>query len=203
MKISYAILACTEDKELTELLEALTESKRDEDEIVIVLDETNSTPEVKRVCENYNVRWHTHPLNKNFAAQKNYLTSKCTGDWIVNLDADELLTPDLIRILPEIIDMNQEVDVVWMPRINTVEGITEEHIEKWNWQLNDKGWVNWPDAQMRIYKNNGFIKWIQPVHERLDGYNSFGRLPFDPKYAIHHHKHITKQELQNEFYRGI
>ena len=99
--------------------------------------------------------------------------------------------------------MNENVDAIWMPRINTVEGITPDHIEKWNWQVNDKGWVNWPDSQMRLYKNNGEIKWTQPVHERLVGYKSFGRLPFDAKYAIHHHKHITKQESQNEFYRGI
>ena len=181
MKISYAILACNEAKELTELLEALVYTIRDVDEIVIVLDETNHTEEVRTICESYitkaNLKYYTHPLNKDFAAQKNYLTSKCVGDWIVNLDADELLTPDLIRILP--------------------------HIDKWNWQVNDKGWVNWPDAQMRIYKNNGFIKWTQPVHERLVGHKSFGRLPFDVKYAIHHHKTITRQEAQNEFYKGI
>ena len=203
MKLSYAILACTEARELTELLEALVYSKRDQDEIVIVLDELNSTEKVKDICKRYEVKWFTNPLNKDFAQQKNFLTEKCEGDWIVNLDADELLTPDLIRILHDIIDMNDKVDAIWMPRINTVEGITPEHVEKWNWQLNDKGWVNWPDAQMRLYKNNGKIKWTQPVHERLEGYESFGRLPFDPKYAIHHHKHISKQELQNEFYRGI
>ena len=207
MKISYAILACNEAKELTELLEALVYTIRDVDEIVIILDETNHTEEVRTICESYitkaDLKYYTHPLNKDFAAQKNYLTSKCVGDWIVNLDADELLTPDLIRILPDIISMNDEVDVVWMPRVNTVEGITQEHIDKWNWQVNDKGWVNWPDAQMRIYKNNGFIKWTQPVHERLVGHKSFGRLPFDVKYAIHHHKTITRQEAQNEFYKGI
>ena len=195
MKISYAILACNEAKELNELLTALSSEIRKSDEIVIVLDDANYTKEIEYVCESY--------ANKDFAAQKNYLTSKCSGDWIVNLDADELLTPDLIRILPQVIEMNDEVDVVWMPRINTVEGITPDHIEKWNWQVNDKGWINWPDAQMRIYKNNGFIKWTQPVHERLVGHNSFGRLPFDAKYAIHHHKTITKQESQNEFYKGI
>ena len=207
MKISYAILACNEARELNELLTALSSDIRKSDEIVIVLDDTNYTKEIEYVCESYatdgGIQWYTHPLNKDFAAQKNYLTSKCSGDWIVNLDADELLTPDLIRILPQVIEMNDEVDVVWMPRINTVEGITPDHIEKWNWQVNDKGWINWPDAQMRIYKNNGFIKWTQPVHERLVGHNSFGRLPFDAKYAIHHHKTITKQELQNEFYKGI
>ena len=203
MKLSYAILACTEARELTELLEALVHSKREQDEIVIVLDELNSTEKVKKICEMYDVKWFTNPLNRDFAQQKNFLTSKCSGDWIVNLDADELLTPDLIRILHDIIKMNDNVDAIWMPRINTVEGITPDHIEKWNWQVNDKGWINWPDSQMRLYKNNGKIKWTQPVHERLVGYESFGRLPFDAKYAIHHHKNITKQELQNEFYRGI
>jgi len=207
MKISYAILACNEARELNELLTSL-ENIRTSDEVVVVLDETTHTKKVQFICDSYarsnnHFKWYTHPLNKDFAAQKNFLTSKCSGDWIVNLDADELLPLDLIRILPDIIKMNDEVDAIWMPRVNTVEGITDEHVEKWNWQVNDKNWINWPDAQMRIYKNNGIIKWIQPVHERLDGYEAFGRLPFDAKYAIQHHKSITKQEAQNEFYRGI
>lgn len=207
MKISYAILACNEATELNNLLTQLCTEIRKSDEIVVVLDETNVTKKVEFICESYardnSLMWYKHPLNKDFAAQKNYLTKKCTGDWIVNLDADELLKPDLIRILPEIVKMNEEVDAVWMPRVNTVDGITQEHIDKWNWQVNDKGWVNWPDAQMRIYKNDKKIKWVQPVHERLDGYKTFGRLPFDPRYAIYHHKTISRQEAQNEFYKGI
>lgn len=207
MKISYAILACNEARELNELLSQLSSEIRKSDEIVVVLDETNVTRKVEFICESYahdhGLIWHNHPLNKDFSSQKNFLNGKCTGDWIINLDADELLNKNLIRILPDIIEMNEEVDAIWMPRVNTVDGITQEHIDKWNWQVNDKGWINWPDAQMRIYKNNGKIRWTQPVHERLEGYEKFGRLPFDEKYAIQHHKHVTKQEAQNDFYKGI
>ena len=208
MKISYAILACTEARELNELITHLSNEIRAVDEIVVVTDEVNTTSKVKHLCESFvhndMIKWYTRPLNKDFAQQKNFLNSKCSGDWILNLDADESISANLIKLLPDIVKMNDgKVEAIWMPRVNTVDGITQEHIDKWNWQVNDKDWVNWPDAQMRIYKNDPKIKWIQPVHERLEGYDDFGRLPFDERYAIIHHKHITKQEAQNEFYKGI
>jgi hypothetical protein len=41
-----------------------------------------------------------------------------------------------------------------VPRVNTVKGITQEHIQKWGWIVDNQGRVNWPDLQWRIYANN-------------------------------------------------
>ena len=78
-----------------------------------------------------------------------------------------------------------------MPRVNTVAGITDEHIQKWGWKLNEDGWVNFPDWQMRIYRNKEEIYWIKPVHEQLKGYTKFANLPAEEKFALYHPKNIA------------
>ena len=95
------------------------------------------------------------------------------------------------------------VDVVKVPRINTVEGLTQEHINKWKWGVNEKGWVNFPDFQWRIYKNNGKIKWVNKVHEVLEGYKTMSYLPTEEPWCLQHPKTIERQEKQNELYSKI
>jgi hypothetical protein len=87
-----------------------------------------------------------------------------------------------------------------VPRVNTVEGLTSQHIKRWGWNVNKKGWVNWPDAQQRIYKNNGTIRWTGKVHERLEGYKTVTTLPINEKWALQHPKDIKRQEKQNNYY---
>ena len=50
----------------------------------------------------------------------------CTKDYIVNIDSDELPNVELLNILPGILEANPEVDLYYVPRINTVSGITDE-----------------------------------------------------------------------------
>jgi len=132
--ISYAILCYDEHRELKELLEFLTKVKRDVDEIVVVAD-TTVTRKVETLLEGYKVKWTKHALDNNFAQQKNYLNSQCSGDFIVNLDADELLSEEFVEMLPDILERNPDVDFYWVPRINTVSGLTAEHIAKWGWGI--------------------------------------------------------------------
>lgn len=196
--ISYAITACNEHRELSLLLEVLRNSIRQEDEIVVLLD-FNATKEVRTIANKYTM----HPLNGDFATFKNHLTKFCTKDYIFQIDADEYPHPHLIANLADILQHNQTIDVFLVPRINTVSGLTEEHIQKWGWNVNDKGWVNFPDYQWRIWKNNGKIKWINKVHERLDGFKEFTPLPQSEEYCLFHPKDIERQERQNEFYNTI
>ena len=196
--ISYAVTACNEHRELSLLLEVLRNSIRQEDEIVVLLD-FNATKEVRTIANKYTM----HPLNGDFATFKNHLTKFCTKDYIFQIDADEYPHPHLIANLADILQHNQTIDVFLVPRINTVSGLTEEHIQKWGWNVNDKGWVNFPDYQWRIWKNNGKIKWINKVHERLDGFKEFTPLPQSEEYCLFHPKDIERQERQNEFYNTI
>jgi glycosyltransferase involved in cell wall biosynthesis len=204
--ISYAITACNEHIELKRLLEQIISFIRPEDEIVLQLD-TSATEEVKEIAGNYNVgtpyEYHRifYALNKDFSSFKNNLKQHCTRDYIIFLDADELLSEELKLSLPEILELNPDIDLFLLPRINTVEGLTHEHIKKWGWNLNEKGWVNFPDYQTRIIKNSPDINWINKVHEVLKGAKT--PVPLPDEYCLIHNKTIDKQEQQNNFYNKI
>jgi glycosyltransferase involved in cell wall biosynthesis len=195
--ISYAITACNEHVELARLLELLENNIRDEDEIVIQLDMDNATKEVRTVANKYIM----YPLNGDFASFKNHLKKFCTKDYIFQIDADEYLSEELLLSLPEILELNPEVELYTVPRINTVEGLTQEHIQKWGWNVNEKGWVNYPDYQTRILKNIPEIKWINKVHERLVGAKN--TVPLPEGYDLIHPKTIERQEKQNQFYSTL
>ena len=207
MKISYAVTVCNELQEIKRLIGYLVEGKQREDEIVILFDSKNGTKEVEEALDVLNtVDWyklHKAPFNNHFADWKNLLTSLCTGDYIYQIDADELINEDLFEYLPSILEQNKEVDVYRVPRINTVKGLTQEHIQKWGWRVDEKGWVNFPDYQWRIYKNNGKIKWKNKVHEVLEGYKTLTVLPTEEIYCLVHEKTIEKQEKQNSYYNTL
>jgi len=209
MKISYAVPVCNELVELQRLLKFLIETKREEDEIVILFDSENGTKEVEdflraKSVNNPDFQWYSNPLKKDFAQQKNYLTKMCTGDWVFLIDADEYPDEYLVKSLDSVIRDNPNVEAYWVSRINTVHGLTSEHITKWGWIVDNRGWVNFPDRQMRIYKRDpDRIKWTRPVHEQLVGYTKFGQLPSNEEYCLHHPKDIKRQERQNNFYEEI
>lgn len=205
MKISYAITVCNELEEIKSLLTFLYSHKREEDEICVLLDKPKAPylliDELYKWSSADKIKLKESSFNNHFADWKNELNRMCSGDFIFQLDADELPTEELIEALPYLID--QEVDIILIPRENTVKGITDEHIQKWNWKLDDFGRINWPDYQWRFYRNDSSIKWVNKVHERLEGYKLFGFLPDDLKVGplyIKHPKTIKKQESQNNYY---
>ena len=206
MKISYAITVCNEFVEIQRLITFLLKNKRPQDEIVVLVDMTKNEPTsellgyLHRLSSSNYILLSEQKFNGHFADWKNYLTSLCSGNYIFQIDADEIPHENLINSLPELLDENSIIDMLRVPRVNTVEGLTEEHIKKWGWNVNEKGWVNWADWQMRIYKNTPEIKWINKVHEVLDGFKTHGMLPVDEEWALYHPKTIEKQEKQNNYY---
>ena len=205
MIISYAITVCDEHEELDRLLSFLIKNVREGDEIVVQCDENNTTLEVSKVLNKCadRIKVIEFPLNNHFADFKNNLTENCMGDYIMNIDADEIPNVVLIDNLPDILTENESIDVYYVPRINTVEGLTQSHIEKWNWRVNEKGWVNYPDYQMRIYKNKPEIKWVNKVHEVLGGHKTMSYIPMDEEWCLSHPKSISKQEKQNKLYETL
>jgi hypothetical protein len=201
--------------EIQRLIAFLLQHKRPQDEIVVqmdlTLDDMKNHPEDKRQVHSYlmkhnaqgNIRVAFCPLNNDFAAFKNNLTQHCTGDYIFQIDADEIPTKTLMEYLPDIIDANPAVDVLLVPRINTVEGLTQAHIAKWGWNITPPGWVNFPDYQWRIFKNKPEIKWKNKVHEVLEGHKMLSTLPAEEDYSLYHPKTIDRQIKQNEYYNTL
>jgi hypothetical protein len=207
MRISYAITVCTEFLEIQRLVNFLLKHKRAQDDIVVLFDEANGDKEIEAYLRSHSVNgefmWYVGKFDRHFANWKNKLNSYCTGDYIFQIDADEIPTKTLMEYLPDIIDANPAVDVLLVPRINTVDGLTQEHIAKWGWNVISPGWVNFPDYQWRIFKNKPEIKWKNKVHEVLEGHKMLSTLPAEEEYCLFHPKTIEKQEKQNNYYNTL
>jgi hypothetical protein len=203
-RISYAVTVCDESEELKKLLSFLFKHKRECDEVVVQADKRKVTEEVKSVISNFpNATFYEHPLNGSFSEFKNNLTKRCIHDYIFQIDADEIPALETVKNLHKILESNTDSDLFLVPRINTVKGLTKEHIDKWKWNVDDNGRVNWPDYQYRIYKNRFYIKWVNDVHEVIEGAQVGIQLPAEDKFALTHEKTISKQEKQNELYETI
>lgn len=207
MKISFAITVCNELEEIKRLVPFILKHKRIQDEIVVLYDHKNGDEEVINFLLPYNIKpnvqsWRGLDFDNNFADWKNKLSDYCEGDYIFQLDADEMISEYMVKNVSEIVSLNPEVELFLFPRINTVEGITDEHIKTWNWKLDNKGRINYPDYQGRLYKKG--LLWEGKVHERIVGVKHYSLLPSDEElYCIQHHKNIKKQEKQNNLYNNI
>ena len=210
MSISFAITAYNEHEELQVLLNQLEQIAKSDDEIVIQLD-SKATPEVLSLVDQFinkdftfTVKKCVFDLNNHFADFKNNLKSYCTKDWIFQIDADETLSETFSRVIHEVLDANDDIDLIAVPRVNIVKGLEQNDITQWHWQVNSQGWVNWPDPQHRIFRNKPEVKWVNKVHEVIVGWKTYAELPSeDDSYALYHIKDIDRQRKQNEFYSKI
>ncbi|GEN76798.1 glycosyltransferase [Chryseobacterium hagamense] len=204
--ISYGITVNNEAEEITRLLEVLLPLVSKKDEVIVLQDTTHKDENVSKILDGYGnkiIRVEAK-LNGDFAAFKNNLIKTASKDYLFQIDADEVPKPSLIRKIKFFLFKKKKYDVFMVPRINIVNGITEDHIKKWNWSLNKDGYINFPDAQDRIFKLNQGIKWENKVHEKLCNYQQKIALPIsDFSMCLLHIKEIQRQEQQNSFYDTI
>jgi hypothetical protein len=209
INVTYAITVCNEHAEIMKLVNFLHPRIKKDDEILIQYDEDSVTQQVKdylnviQQIHSSNVKVIGFPLNNDFASYKNNLKNHAKGIFIFQIDADEIPSEYMVENLSDFLLANNDVDLFFVPRINTVEGLTQEHIKKWGWQVNEHGWVNFPDYQTRLYRRTSDIEWEGKVHERIKGYNTLSVLPADADYCLTHHKQIERQEKQNAYYDTI
>jgi len=201
MKISYGITVHNEAEELNKLLEILKKNIGNEDEIVICVDGDDEKVEAilgEYLSENKAIVYK-RKLDGNFADHKNSVIEKSSGDYIFHIDADEYPNEILLQQLPQILEIN-EVDLVWIPRVNTIKGMEQKHIQKWGWRVSEKGWVNYPDYQSRVFRRDSEIRWERPLHELIRGAKTYAHLPPHEELSLYHPKTIEKQEHQNIYY---
>ena len=206
MIISYGITVHKEAEELKRLLDVLYKNIDDNDEIVVCVDGEDDA--VRFELDIYSkkfyddsrvIKVYQRELNKDFASQKNSVIENSIGDYVFHIDADEYPNEILINQLKQILTINN-VDLVWIPRVNTIDGMKDEHIKKWGWKVTEKGWVNYPDYQARVFKNDEKIRWERPLHEVIRGYKTYSHLPPHEELSLYHPKTIERQEEQNMFY---
>lgn len=200
MKISYAICVCNEDIELNSLLSFIVKVVDDEDEINVLVDSGKVTEEVRNVLKKFEKRIvvNDREFCGNFSKHRNYHITKCTGEYIFVLDADEIPQEGLLKNIKSF-----DGDILALPRINIIPGYTEEWCKKMQFSVNEMGWINWPDYQGRYFKNNGKINWSLGLHERLVGSDKIAQLQASPQHAIWHIKSVQKQDKQDTFYTNL
>ena len=211
MRICYKILTHNETDSLEKLLDFLFENTKETDHI-LVCDDFSEAP-TRKILSKYvlqdkdNLKRYDYfqkKLNNDFAEQHNYANScvRKEFDYIFSIDADEMPNEWLIENIHEILESN-EVDLIWVPRVNIVEGITQEHMKMWGWKTTEQGWINYPDFQSRVFRNSPDIRWRKKVHEQIEGCKTYSHLPPHEELSLYHLKTITKQEEQNKMYEGI
>lgn len=202
-KISYGITVNNEAEELTKLLDTLLPVIDKGDEVIVLQDITDKDQKVSDILDHYGnkiVRLEER-LGGDFATFKNHLVRSAKKNYLFQIDADEIPNKDLIKNLKIYLSTKYRYDVFFVPRINIVNGITENDIQKWNWKIDGNGYINFPDYQQRILKLNKKIFWKNKVHEVLFGFKKVNFLPEnDFSFCLVHEKNIEKQSRQNDFY---
>jgi glycosyltransferase involved in cell wall biosynthesis len=213
MKISYGVTVCDEAEELNSLLNFLLLHIDNNDEVVVLKDTSKTNYDVHQVVFKY-IRAFKEKgisfgvldseLNGDFATFKNQLIELASGDYLFQIDADEIPNQFLIENIKPVLKINSTIDCFYIPRVNKVNGLTQEHIQRWGWRVDDQDRVNFPDFQMRLFKLNTGIKWRNKVHEVLEGQSQFSILPHNTEdFCLYHIKSIEKQEKQNNFYNTL
>ena len=207
MKISYGVTVHNEADEIKKLLGILLSTVSDDDEVVVCVDGDDDAVRFqldtfsKKFSDNYkNMKIYQRKLDGDFSAQKNSVIENSTGDYIFHIDADEYPNEILLQQLKDIIELNDGVDLIWIPRVNTIESMEQKHIDRWGWNVSDKGWVNYPDYQARVFRRDESIRWTRPLHEYITGCKTYSHLPPHEELSLYHPKTIEKQEKQNIFY---
>jgi glycosyltransferase involved in cell wall biosynthesis len=203
MKISFGITVYNEHEELNKLLNILVNKIDDEDEIVICVDGNDN--DVKDVIDKYSIDSrvvdYKRKLDGNFADHKNSVIEKSTGDYIFHIDADEYPHETLLLQLKPILEVNDNVDLIWIPRVNTVKGFTQTDVRRYGWRMTENNWVNYPDYQARFFRNDKSIRWTRPLHELITGCKTYAHLPPHEELSLYHPKTREKQIQQNNFYQ--
>lgn len=207
MNISFAITTHNEGDYIQNLLDQLIPHCESTGDEIVVVDDFSTDVLTRSILHAYDnadtISLYEHSLDNDFASHKNFLNSKCRGEYIFQIDADETLHKNLLTYLHDIVDNNKEIDIFLIPRINIVNGLTEEDIRRWGWRVNDKGWVMFPDYQTRLYRNSDSIYWEGKVHERIVGYKTMAPLPDEEEWCLYHIKEIERQRKQNDYYQTL
>ena len=155
--LSVAMIAMNEEANLPRALESV----RWADEIVVV--DSGSTDASQEIARGFGARLFEEPW-KGYARQKNSAIAHCTEDWVLSLDADEQVTPELAQEIGKLLAGEPPVSAYWIPRLNHFLGRPLRH----------GGY--WPDPKLRLFRRGSAQFAERPVHETLKADGPTGRL---------------------------
>jgi hypothetical protein len=196
MKLSYAITVCNESKDLYALISFLKSVKDTDDEINVLLDTLHTNETTINILEHFkdDIVVNKRDFCGNFSDHRNFHLKKCIGDYIFVVDADEMPKEKLIVGLKGAIE-ESGADMIRIPRINIHPGCPREWLKKYKFNTNEMDWINWPDYQGRVFKNDPEnIYYGNKLHENIIGVKNPVSLEPDPTLALWHIKSVHKQD---------
>ena len=158
MKLSIVISTYNRAESLTR---TLTSVKRFAHEIIVI--DNGSTDQTKQVAEQFGAVVYDRPNNLMLNINKNYGFTKASGDWILCLDDDEEIPPELAGEIKKAMTA-QDVSGYWIPRKNIIFGRWIRH------------GIWWPDRQLRLFKKGTGTYPEKHVHEYVEVMGSAGTL---------------------------
>jgi len=148
-KISVAIITRNEEGNIRDCLESVTWA----DDVVVV--DNGSTDRTLEICREYGARVFSEEW-KGYAGQKNSAIEKTRHEWVLSLDADERVTPELRREMEAAVAESPPADGYWIPRKNYFLG-------RW---VRRCGW--YPDLNLRLFRKSRGRFGDRAVHERVE-----------------------------------
>lgn len=198
--ITFLITACNEKRELEENLKFVNAFKQNGDEVLVLLDEGKSDNEILQIAKDGSDRVIFQTLNKDFSAFKNFGIKEARNNHVLHLDADEIVNAVIVQVIRNIICNKNDVSGIHIPRINIVNNASSEDLRRFNFTINENGWINWPDYQPRFINKLSGIHFVNKVHETFNDHSKTVFLEASAPYALLHIKDIDKQKQQNQFY---
>jgi tetratricopeptide (TPR) repeat protein len=139
------------------------------DEIIIV--DTGSSDRSKDIAGIFDAKIFDFEWVDDFAKAKNFAVSKACGEWVLSLDADEVISPLDYAALRSLVDNTPS-------RSTAYSIVTRNYINRVNavgWSPNDGkysdeeagyGWI--PSEKVRLFPNHADIRFEYPVHEMVE-----------------------------------
>lgn len=150
MKLSAVIIT----KNASRHLEQAVDSVKDIVEEITIVDSGSSDDTVK-IAKRLTKNVYSVIFENDFSIIRNYALSRSIGEWILVLDADEILSPELKEEIPELVK-HRTHDGYWFRR---------------RWYINAKKYMKhglfYPDFQLRLFRNSETIKYQNRVHEEV------------------------------------
>lgn len=199
ISLSYAVTVHNETDTLKELLNTLNVIKDKNDELIILDDfSTNKkTNSIINSCENLIKRKLVH----DYAFHKNHFFNFCKGDYIFQIDGDEIPTKNLLNNIKKIIMQNPACDLFWIPRENRIINKSTDFLKKLNFTIDGDGRFLYPDYQGRVYKNKKALRWTKKLHEVIGGAKQQIYLPKNEDLHLIHNKTYEKHKRNNAKYK--
>lgn len=176
MKLSAVVSTYNNESLLEECLRSISFA----DEIVVV--DHSSIDKTAAIAKKFTKRVYIEPNDPlNIDIQKNFGFEKAKGEWILSIDSDERITPELASEILEVIQSGQEFAAYKFKRKNIIFGKWIEHS------------IWWPDYKVRLFKKGSGRYAASQVHKELEVDGQIGELQ---ESFIHENYQTISQYLQ-------